>query len=117
MAIPFNADNFIALFPEFASTGTVRCALVAEQAQLYVSEGVFGASAEHALMLYTAHLLTLWNRTGGQGPVVMDKVGDLTTQYAAPMLTAKDMDSTAYGLQFSKLARRKTGTGMMQVNL
>lgn len=111
MAIAFDPTTFKLIYKEFAAESDPRLVAVSDQARNYVSEGVFGSKAEHALSLYTAHLLLLSAR-GGSGPLTMEKVGDLQNQYAAPMLNAHELNATGYGAQFSKLARQATGTGI-----
>lgn len=111
MAIAFDPTAFKLVYTEFAAESDDRLNAVSDQARFYVNEGVFGTRAGYALALYTAHLLTLMRR-GASGPLTMEKVGDLTNQYAQPTITAKDLNVTAYGAQFSKLASSATGTGI-----
>lgn len=119
MAISFDPAAFIVLYPEFASVASARIVAVSDEARNYVSEGVFGDKAVHALSLYTAHLLALSDpeRGGSRGAITSEKVGDLSTSYASPQVTTVNMDATTYGARFSKLARQVTGHGMFHVGI
>lgn len=98
--------------PDLASEVDARVERFIELAALSVNRTTFGAKADLATAVYAAHLMTLSNRGGAAaGPVVSERVGDVSRSYAAP--STKDdgaLDSTNYGKWFKQI-RRECYTG------
>jgi len=109
MADPFTSAQFIAIFPEFGALPTpdVTVPLVLEFLSSDVDPGKFGADYVRALMLMTAHFLTISARRG-KGAITSTRVGDLSTSYS-PGEIKRELDATEYGRLFLRLARRKVG--------
>ena len=122
------AASFLAFYPQFAFfAGSPVLPEYLEQANARFSD--FGADAEEARRLYTAHRLTLYAASlpaedqtpsaarlaeAGRGAlqaVSSRKVGEVSVTYTGAFFAAsasagfRDLDLTAYGLQLRSLLR------------
>ena len=107
---PFTVTEFLVIFPEFSRLPDPNATVpaVATFVSSDVAEEKFGEDYKRASMLLTAHFLTVQAREG-KGPVTNERVGELSRSYQA--LNAEDfLKSSAYGLEFIRLARRKVGS-------
>lgn len=112
MSIPaVTKAYFASIFPELASTPEAVVDALNPIGLNYVGEAIFGSSdtAQYALALAIAYMVTLGGTKGG-GPVTMDKIGELSTSYAA-MSTDESMKMNTYGLRLLELGKMLTGGG------
>lgn len=107
------AAEFKQLFPQWSATADADVERWLAQAALRFSPARFHAQWSMAAYLYTAHQLALFNPDAtdssgdheARGPLVSDKVGDLSRGYGATVDMAKVpaslqwLTSTTYGLQ------------------
>lgn len=70
---------------EFATEDPARIELFIDIARQYVCETAWGDKAKTAIILYTAHLLTLakYAANGAAGPITSEKVGELSRNYGS----------------------------------
>lgn len=98
MSITITSSDVTNVAPEFASESSERVGIFIEYARLFVSESKYGDRAKFAIILYTAHLLTLSNREGSGGAITAEKVGDLQRSYSTtPKAEDYDLSQTSYG--------------------
>lgn len=79
-----------------------------------VNRDAYGANADMATALLAAHKLTIRGRAGAnQGAVIKERVGDLERGYAPPSGGSVDAAyaTTSYGVEFTRVAKRKGGRG------
>ena len=108
----------ILLAPELASQTEDRINFFISAAALYINTSIWGAKADFAHALYTAHLMTIANiggvsgSSGASGTVTSEKVGDLSRTYSDTSSTSgsnstnSELMGTGYGRQF--LAQRRS---------
>ncbi len=115
--ISFTKSQLVARFPEFANEADARVANLLTMARDYVDETVLGSRAMTGLMLYTAHLLssTKASAAGKTGPIISEKVGDLSTTYAGPQGKTNSLQSTTYGELYLKLVAGE-GIGIVEAS-
>lgn len=97
-----------ASFAEFASTDSSLITRKIAEAQARISESVYGALYDQAVMYLTAHLLAVQASGGsGSGPVKRIKVGDLEREYATPTSASSyDGATTSYWKEFKDISSR-----------
>lgn len=98
-----SADTVIKVAPELSSEETSRINYFITEAGRYINSVTWGAKADFAHALYTAHLMTISGLSGSAG-VTSERVGDLSRSYA---VNASDdsLASTSYGKQFMSLRK------------
>lgn len=94
-------------FPAFACEADPRLQLFIDEAQLQISESVFGDFYDTAIGYLTAHLLSSDKMAnGGKGFVSSETVGDLSRSYTqAGGILASGLASTTYGQRYLNLLR------------
>jgi hypothetical protein len=105
--------GFRVRFPEFDAVPDARVQAFLDDAGVEIKEAVWGDFWRRAINLYTAHLLTLAERTatgggaGTSGPVASRSVGDVSVSFAVMaggLGWGSDwMVSTAYGQELQRL--------------
>lgn len=93
---------------ELASETDARINIFIDIAREYLCEEKWGTKAKTAIILYTAHLLTLANRgtTGAAGAVTSEKVGELQRSYGSGVDGQTDeLAQTPYGMMLMQLRR------------
>jgi len=109
MAITTDYDDVICIAPELAKQKNARVSKFIELAKLDIDETVWGAKANFATSLLTAHLLTMFSRKGN-GAVKRKKIGKSEIEFQVSGTSDSDKDvsylETAYGKQF--LQERKS---------
>lgn len=102
-------DDLKLLAPELAAETDARLDLFLGWASLRVNRRVFGAKADLATLLLTAHMLTRFSADASPaagGTITQEKVGDIQTSYAAlEMEGDAEFATTAYGAQFAQMRR------------
>lgn len=103
---PVTSAFFNSIFPELVQSAPQALVdALAPVAQLQVSESVFPVPAQaYAQALVVAHMIQLGNN-GGSGSVTGDRVGDVSTSYAALPTDKGHWNLTSYGMRFLALAR------------
>lgn len=104
------ADDVIAYEPNAASIDEDRINLFIGYAENQVNRDVWGDLADQAVILLTLHGLY---KTGagsganGQGPVTMEKVGDLQRSYGTSSGAQSDdsLGATGYGQEYLRLRK------------
>lgn len=99
-----SASTVTNLAPELSSQSEDRINYFITEAARYVNASIWGAKADFAHALYTAHLMTLAG-LGGSGTVSSERVGDMARTYAVDT-SQNSLMGSSYGQQF--LAARKT---------
>ena len=109
--MPTEAE-FLDLYPEFDTVPAALLTMYFNLALKKVSQDVFGDVYTVAVYLFLAHILTIsgYGGSGGStasGPVVMEKVGDITIKYADVSYSSGDefYGRSKYGVLFSDIAR------------
>ncbi len=114
MADVFPLADFQAVFPDVSITQG-QCSAIQSFMADEVSKPIFGDQYVKGLMLLTAHWLTL-ERRKGNGQLTSERVGDLSASYQSGSV-ARSIESTSFGKEFLRLARRKTaGNGFLKQN-
>lgn len=93
---------------ELATETSTRIELFIGIAREYLCEEKWGTKAKTAIILYTAHLLTLANRgaTGAAGAVTSEKVGELSRNYGSAVGAENDeLAQTPYGMMLMQMRR------------
>jgi hypothetical protein len=93
---------------ELASETSTRIDLFIEISREYLCEDKWGTKAKTAIILYTAHLITLANRgaTGAVGAVTSEKVGELSRNFGSAVGGQTDeLAQTPYGMMLMQLRR------------
>lgn len=106
-----SADTLIEIAPEF--TGDAAIAQMLAWASQRIDAEAWGDLYEQGCIYLAAHLLALKARgasgSGGAGPVVSEKAGELQVNYGAVVgVLGNDAvyATTAYGVQFLALRRQ-----------
>lgn len=104
-------DDLLAFAPEIANDSRVD--LMLTYAALRVNRRVWGSKADFGTVLLALHMLTRFSQDTGPavgGPVSMEKVGDLQTQYGVLTMEGdEELATTAYGALF---AQTRKGLGV-----
>lgn len=100
-----SAATVIIVAPEFSAEDTSRIDFFIQEAARYVNGSVWGAKADFAHALYTAHLLKVSSLNGAAGTLIKDEVGDLKRTYSDSNTTTSDLGTTAYGKQFEQMKK------------
>lgn len=100
----FDKDLFEALIPEFSETKPNVLAAVAAQAECFVDPDCFGDKAAMACVYMTAHLLKVGQRKGNSGQLTMDKVGQVSQQFAQN-ISDDSLDSSGYGAEYKRIRK------------
>lgn len=118
MASTITTTYFLSLFDEFKRVSPVKIQAYLDIATTRVPPTVWGAAANYATALLTAHMLTASGPQGqgsGGGAVSDESVGDVSRSFAqvfqagagdAPLMT------TRYGIDFVALRRENIPTAM-----
>lgn len=109
------------LAPELADVPDDTAAMMMDMAEDMVSRKQFGSAYDRAVLLLTAHYLTLWSRIGQEGSaaaasltageVTSEREGDLQRSYGSGASgytspTEKMLAKTLYGQMFLALRSR-----------
>lgn len=103
---PITFANFIEVFPEFASADQTTVVRFITLASDILNETEIGPSKIGIMIIaLAAHFFFQEGLEGDQpaGPVISDKVGEITTAYGFPRegyRTDPDMETTKYGRLF-----------------
>lgn len=83
-------------------------ALVLEQVDRHVPEGVFGTFTEEAQRYLGAHLLSMaFQPEGGRGPLSTESIGGVSQGFTLPWLNQKTvLGGTQFGLHFLEIRNR-----------
>jgi hypothetical protein len=103
-------DILLDIAPEFATQDEAALARIDRfigYAQGELTADAWGAKLDMATALLAAHKLTLAGKGGSaSGPVIAEKVGDMSVTYADPTTTnggLDPLDASSYGGQFKQL--------------
>lgn len=100
-------DDLLILAPEIPDNSRIDFFLT--QAALRINRARWGSKADYATILLAAHELTRFNAASGPavgGAVILEKVGDLQTQYAAlSMKGDEEFSTTAYGATYAQMRK------------
>lgn len=99
-----SAATFLEYFPDFSTESNDRINLFLTESARYVNTNVWGAKANFAQALYTAHLISTGNSGASSGSLSSDKVGDLSQNYST-QTSDTSLGATSYGLQFLQLRK------------
>jgi hypothetical protein len=108
MPTAVTASDVTNVATELASETSTRIDLFIGIAREYLCEEKWGTKAKTAIILYTAHLLTLANRgaSGAVGGVTSEKVGELSRNYGSALGAEKDeLAQTPYGMMLMQMRR------------
>lgn len=108
MPTAVSATDVTNVATELASETPTRIELFIEIAREYLCEEKWGTKAKTAIILYTAHLMSLANRgaTGAAGAVTSEKVGELSRNYGSAVGGEDDeLAQTSYGMMLMQLRR------------
>lgn len=108
MPTAVTASDVTDVATELATETTTRIDLFIGIAREYICEEKWGTKSKNAIILYTAHLLTLANRgqTGANGAVTSEKVGELQRNYgSATSGDDNELAQTPYGMMVKQLRR------------
>jgi hypothetical protein len=91
---------------EFANTDEARILALADIVSLRINGDIWQGKADYATALLVMHYLKL-DRQGGNGPIVRDQMGNVSTDFKAPSFSEGEdsLDSTVYGSEFKTLAK------------
>jgi hypothetical protein len=112
MALPIDPQAMRDAAPEFAALSDPELQVYIDQADQEINPDAWGSRAELAELYLALHLATIERkRNGAPGPVTGIRVGDVATQYAAPVtsLIGTGVDpslmTTSYGLAYARLIK------------
>lgn len=105
MPVTVTVQNVTDVAPELSTQSPERIELFIEYARLFLCEDKFGEKAKFAVILLTAHLLTLANRGGQGGAVSSESVGDLSRSFATGDMSDGEYGQTSYGQMFLRLRK------------
>lgn len=117
----FNVQYFLTLFDEFKNVPTPKLNAFVGIATTRVDADTWGANADYARALLTAHMLAKSGGIGGSGgasggALTQESVGDLSRSFATvgvPGSGDQELLTTAYGQQFVELRRESFPTGLV----
>lgn len=111
---------FLKVAPEFASADPALINFYINEARLYINFAAWGAKADYAHALFTAHLMKMSTpaavANGGAGPVNSSKVGDLQRTYSAGGSSSgggQSLEKTSYGILFLQLRKTIAATPLV----
>lgn len=100
-----SVDDVLDIAPELSDEDSDRVSRFIERASLQVNTDVWGDLVDMGITYLTAHMMTLANRSGTNGTLSKEKVGDLERAYSVPS-TSTGFESTTYGAEYLRM--RKT---------
>lgn len=104
-----SSADVVRVAPEFSTESSDTFAFFIAEAARYINRTVWGAKADYAQALLTAHFMKSRGSSGGSGapagPIQSEKVGDISTTYATPVVSGTSFSTTAYGQQFEQIKR------------
>lgn len=113
----WTSADVVAIAPEFAAVAAGTLDLYVARAELQLSVGAFGAQAQLAGALLTAHLLTVLPPAGVTsapkpvGPIQSTSVGGVSVTYAvsttAEAASRSGLGLSKYGVEFSRMTRNR----------
>ena len=108
MAVNAKDVKNVALKGDFDDLKTASINLFIGMAERCVNESAWGCKYDDAVVMLTAHLLTVACREGIGGSLASERVGDLQVTYGAQIQSNSFYATTSYGQTF--LAMMKTLT-------
>ncbi len=106
--------NVLAIAPELADVSQDAWDIVLADAALMITAAAWGEKQEMAQRYLVAHKLAVIAKSSSGGTVVSEKVGDVSTTYAAGDASADGLSETKYGREFKRL-KKSTISGFMMV--
>ena len=102
-----NRDYVLKIAPEFEETSNERMAFIIDIAKQSVNTNVWGAKADYAVALLTAHILTESKRAqqGVTGAVKSEQISDTKTSYDNAPQSNSEYSSTNYGREFLRVRK------------
>lgn len=99
--------------PELATVDPAKVTQAIAYAGLYIKAAPFGERYDFAIILMTAHLLTMSNRRGTGGSATQKKVGDMSVSYSSGDLKEDSLRNTSYGQEYLNLRKLNLVTPML----